>query len=96
MMDKHDIQYRSKNECEDEILRLSNNLTDKSNELADLKKEYARLSDFSTKELKRMSELIRVLETDNKSMMVDKQEAENQSRIKQEEIYTLLNQVRGL
>ena len=96
MMDKHDIQYRSKNECEDEILRLSNNLTDKSNELADLKKEYARLSDFSTKELKRMSELIRVLETDNKSMMLDKQEAENQSRIKQEEIYTLLNQVRGL
>lgn len=31
-----------------------------------------------------MSELIRVLETDNKKMLMEKQEAEDQSRIKQE------------
>ena len=37
-MDRHDIQYRNKNECEDEIMRLSNDLADKSNELSDLKK----------------------------------------------------------
>ena len=84
MTEKHDMKSRSKSECEDENMRLSMQLNDKNNELADLKQQYQRLTQFSNKEIRRMSELIRVLETDNKKMLMEKQEAEDQSRIKQE------------
>ena len=43
-----------------------------------------------------MSELIRILETDNKKMVLEKEEAEESSRVKQEEVYTLLDQVQCL
>jgi hypothetical protein len=61
-----------------------------------LKNEHTRLSDFSAKELKRMSELIRVLETDNNKLGKEKQELEDQGKIRQEEIYTLLDRVQSL
>jgi hypothetical protein len=61
-----------------------------------LKNEHTRLSDFSAKELKRMSELIRVLETDNNKLGKEKQELEDQGKVKQEEIYTLLDRVQCL
>jgi hypothetical protein len=61
-----------------------------------LKNEHTRLSDFSAKELKRMSELIRVLETENNKLGKEKQELEDQGKVKQEEIYTLLDRVQCL
>ncbi len=43
-----------------------------------------------------MSELIRVLETDNNKLGKEKQELEDQGKVKQEEIYTLLDRVQCL
>jgi hypothetical protein len=75
---------------------MSNELNDRTAELADLRSEFTRFNEFANKEMKRMSELIRILEVDNKKMVLEKQETDDQSHIRQEEIYTLLDQVRNL
>lgn len=61
-----------------------------------MKTEYNRLSDFSEREIKKMSELIRVLENDNNKINMERAELENQLNIKQEEIHSLIESSNSL
>lgn len=84
MIDKYEISRKDKDQCEEYSLKLSTDLSDKSKDLANLKSEYSRLSDFSSKELKRMSELIKVLEADNNQLIKERDEFAEQEKVKQE------------
>ena len=77
-------------------MKLSTELTDKSRDLTNLKSEYNRLSEFSTKEIKRMTQLIKVLEADNNALRKEREQLGEQGKVKQQEIYTLLDRIQAL